>query len=124
MSTMSSSPKTNPNTPDTLRKITVAEAHVHSLAPVIQRWAELCKKQADQEPTAALAWYLQGRADAHQMDAARLREALSPTITNLPPKQGISFIKAYEPLLEMMHAITEPPDDIPPNPPNGDNAPH
>lgn len=94
-------------------KLTPAEAQLHSLAPVMQRWAELCKAQAKHEPSNALSWYLQGRADAHYMDAIRIRQALSPTILREPPKQGISFIHAYEALLEMMNAIAEPPEDIP-----------
>lgn len=99
-----------------LHKLSPELAQVHTLAPVIQRWAELCKQQAEQEPSAALSWYLQGRADAHQMDAARLREALSPSTRLRPPTQGVAFVHAYEALLNLLRATTEPA-------PNGDSTP-
>lgn len=102
--------------PDKIRKLSPEQTRVHTLAPVIQRWAELCKQQAKQEPGAALSWYLQGRADAHQMDAARLREALSPSTRQRPPIQGIVFVHAYEALLDLLRATAEPD-------PNGDNTP-
>lgn len=109
--------------PDKITKLSPAQTQVHALAPVIQRWAELCQTHADLEPSAALTWYLQGRADAHAMDAARLRETISPTTLNDPPKQGLAFIKAYETLLEMMHAIAQPGTPLPPAPPNDDTPP-
>jgi len=101
---------------DKLRKLSPELTQVHALAPVIQRWAELCKQQAEQEPSAALSWYLQGRADAHQMDAARLREALAPSTRQRPPTQGVAFVHAYEALLNVLRATT-------PMRSNGDNAP-
>ena len=62
------------------------------------------------------SWYLEGRADAHKMDAARLREAMAPTVFNGPPKHLTSFITAYETLLDMMHAISQPAPDTPTEP--------
>lgn len=100
-----------------IRKLTAREAQLHSLAPVIQRWAELCKQQAKNEPVATLRWYLIGRSDAHAMDAHRVRETLSPTTTLNPPDEGVAFVNAYEALLNMMRAMSpEPPTQTPDTP--------
>lgn len=103
--------------PDKLKKLPPLPGHIQALAPIIQRWAELCKAFAELEPGAALSWYLQGRADAHLMDASRLREAISPTVLLHPPKEGVSFIDAYETLLKMMQAISQPNTNAPPESP-------
>lgn len=99
-----------------IHRIPADQSQVHTLAPVIQRWAELCKQQAQNEPSAALRWYLHGRADAHHMDAVRVREAISPTVSRAPPRTGIAFALAYEALLNMMNAITQSDPETPPEP--------
>jgi len=93
------------------------QGQIHTLAPVIQRWAELCKQQAEREPSAALRWYLEGRADAHQMDAIRIREALSPSLAQAPPKKGIAFALAYEAFLNMLTAVIQTDPATLPEPP-------
>lgn len=102
---------------DKVRKLSPAESQAYALAPVMQRWAELCKQHARQEPSAALRWYLSGRADAHEMDAARLREALTPSILQSPPDEGAILTRAYEALLQIMRAITQPDPPAPPQNP-------
>jgi len=91
------------------------EARVYVLAPVIQRWAEMCKQRVQDEPGAALRWYLEGRADAHAMDAARIRECVAPSVAAGPPPGGVAFIRAYEALLEMMASMasTAPEVEVP-----------
>lgn len=93
------------------------QSQVHALAPIVQRWAELCKQHAEHEPSAALRWYLHGRADAHHMDAVRIREALSPSVPHDPPRKGVAFTLAYEALLNMMTAITQLEPETLPEPP-------
>lgn len=100
-----------------LRKLSPDQSRVQALAPVMQRWAELCKQQAEKEPSAALRWYLLGRADAHHMDAARIREALAPSTTQHPPAKAIAFALAYEALLQMMSAVTQLDHETLPEPP-------
>jgi len=102
---------------DIIRKLTPQETKLHSLAPIMQRWSELCKQQGKTDPTPTLRWYLIGRADAHAMDAHRVRESLLPTTTLNPPVEGVAFVNAYEALLNMMHAMIQPPSTQTPDTP-------
>lgn len=77
-----------------------------SLAPLFQRWSELCRRSIADETTAALRWYLMGRADAHQMDADRARELISPTVALNPSSDGSEFVSAYDAFLGMLRAMT------------------
>lgn len=78
---------------------------ISALASLFQRWAELCRQQADREISPALRWYLKGRADSHEMDAARAREMADPTVKGLPPKGDGLFTPAYRAVLQMMTAV-------------------
>lgn len=84
-------------------------AEVAGLAPMFQKWAELCRRQVGSELSAALQWYLAGRADAHLMDAARIREATSPSVRMAPPSGGgqAHFVKAYEAFLGILASVSD-----------------
>jgi len=89
-----------------MEKIGKLQADVVGLAPLFQKWAEMCRMQVGGELSAALQWYLAGRADAHAMDAQRVRELASPSVRAGPPRDGGDFVKAYEAFLSILQAVS------------------
>lgn len=76
------------------------------LASIMQRWSEICRRGVDLEISPELQYYMAGRADAHQMDAARCRSASAVDTQNKPPDDLMRFSKAYEIILGMLEAAT------------------
>jgi len=77
-----------------------------ALATTIQKWAELCARQGEREPTPELQWYLKGRSEAHAMDAERARALGNPTCDKRPPK-GDPFTAAYKATLALIGGLTK-----------------
>jgi len=78
--------------------------HLSALGVVFQRWAELCEAAANQEVTPGFQWFMKGAAQAHKLDAARIRGVLKPGVLKNPPKE-IPMASAYEALINAFTAM-------------------
>jgi len=76
------------------------------LASIMQKWAEICRRGVDLEISPELQYYMAGRSDAHEMDAARCRSATSVDVQHKPPEDLMRFSRAYEIILGMLGAAT------------------
>lgn len=76
------------------------------LASIMQRWSEICRRGVDSEISPELQYYMAGRSDAHQMDAARCRSASTVSSQHKPPDDLMRFSQAYEIILGMLEAAT------------------
>ena len=88
-----------------------AKSMVQSLGVLMQRWSELCRVQSNKEITAALKWYLRGRADAHMIDAARIRDVMDPSVRKMPPNEELGMVKAYEMMVNMVSTMSQMAED-------------
>lgn len=79
-------------------------SHLSALGVVFQRWAELCESAASQEVTPGFQWFMKGAAQAHKLDAARIRGVLKPGVLKNPPKD-IPMASAYEALINAFTAM-------------------
>jgi len=88
-----------------VRKLSPQAADVAALAPLFQKWAEVCGRFARDEVAPAMRWYLTGMQHANEMAAVRIREILRPTVKDGPQMDFTGLSDAFEAVLKMMSAM-------------------